>query len=150
MEQVTCHGHRFIPPRVVWFSAECSILPISLRDDVSSDGTSVSSTGAAPTSCEMLIWVDRNGKAEALSEGERWTERRVSRRMAGQCGRDARPQRQRRHKVDVERGTNSVPSFAVAPDGRFLAYEAGPANGPFHLWSTPLDSLVPVPFGPPA
>ena len=43
-------------------------------------------------------------------------------------------------------GANGVPRFAVSPDGRSLAYEAGPPNGPFHLWIRRLDSLVPQPL----
>ena len=43
-------------------------------------------------------------------------------------------------------GANGVPRFAVSPDGRSLAHEAGPPNGPFHLWIRRLDSLVPQPL----
>jgi Tol biopolymer transport system component len=43
-------------------------------------------------------------------------------------------------------GANSVPRFAVSPDGRSLAYAAGPPNGPFHLWVRRLSSLAPQPL----
>jgi Tol biopolymer transport system component len=38
-------------------------------------------------------------------------------------------------------GSNLIPRFAVSPDGRSVAFEAGPSGGPFMLWVRRLDSV---------
>jgi serine/threonine-protein kinase len=39
-------------------------------------------------------------------------------------------------------GGNAIPRFAVSPDGRSVAFEAGPiGKGPFHIWVRRLDRL---------
>jgi serine/threonine-protein kinase len=39
-------------------------------------------------------------------------------------------------------GANSIPRFAVSPDGRSIAFGAGPrGTGPFHLWIRRLDNV---------
>ena len=52
---------------------------------------------------------------------------------------------------DVFPGANSIPRFAVSPDGRSVAFEAGPqGRGPFRLWIRRLASIEAQPLGPPA
>ena len=116
---------------------------------VSNDGTLVYATGGAPLSFGTLAWVDRNGKAESLSERRAaYRSPRVSPDGARVAVAMQNPDgNEDIWMVDVERGTHTrltsdpaVDSMPLwTPDGTRLVFSSGRAGGASALYWMPAD-----------